>query len=115
DRARREHGGLPGAVGADHREELTRCQGAVHAVQRGAFVDGAGEEGLADVDEVEHPHVPPAGVPAAWERRKERSVRTRRNTLHRGRMRARMTMTADISFMSLASSPHVRASWMAIR
>ena len=55
-----EHGGLSRAVSADDGDEITGIQMERELVQRAFLVDGAGVEGLADLEQVKHGSSPPS-------------------------------------------------------
>ena len=55
-----EHGGLSRSVSADDGDKITGIQMERELVQRAFLVDGAGVEGLADLEQVKHGSSPPS-------------------------------------------------------
>ena len=55
-----EHGGLSRTVSADDGDKITGIQMERELVQRAFLVDGAGVEGLADLEQVKHGSSPPS-------------------------------------------------------
>ena len=54
-----EHGGFSRTVSADDGDKVTGIQVERELVQGTLFIDGAGVEGLADLEQVKHGSSPP--------------------------------------------------------